>query len=163
MHSNIQLSIRTVFDQRLVSVQSLFYTGWPVATLQPSHLPGLPCANIGGSGFHCFSDIPLSVCSNLTWPRQDPGEPLDWEELFPHNIWASSLLSKSAPLHPHGGLPLSTTAGSLICPARLSEEAEPVGGRECRRCGVQRETARGATCPTALPHHQPPPCSAPGP
>ena len=54
-----------VFDQRSVSVCAR-----QVHKLQhrnPHIYQSCACA----SGFHCFSDIPLSVCSNLTWPSPD--------------------------------------------------------------------------------------------
>ena len=102
--------------------------------LQPSHLPTV--------AFHRFSDIPLSVCSNLTWPWQNSTRSVP-SQYFP--------ASPQKMLH---CIPTAVVWHSVPLVPSVPPETPGVT--------VSREKLRA--CPTA---HQPTssslPCSAPGP
>ena len=74
-----------------------------------------------------------------------------------HNSLDLNLLSKSAPPHPHHDSGLALCAVGSLCPARVSGVCS-----NSRRCGVRRETARGA--PLLCSHSSPcPTISLPAP
>ena len=102
--------------------------------LQPSHLPIV--------AFHRFSGIPLSVCSNLTWPWQNSTRSVP-SQYFP--------ASPQKMLH---CIPTAVVWHSVPLVPSVPPETPGVT--------VSREKLRA--CPTA---HQPTssslPCSAPGP
>ena len=145
-----------VFDQRFVSVCAS-----QVHKLQhrnPHIYQSCACA----SGFHCFSDIPLSVCSNLTWPSPDKTQvsPFLPEKKCPRLTIVSTSTSSQKVRH---RIPTTTVAWHSVplvhcVPPECRESVATPG------VAVSGEKLRGALhsvpllCPTiSLP------CSAPGP
>ena len=119
----------------------------------------LPYANICAPGFHCFSDIPCLFVPTSPGSDNTQVSPFSHHlrRIVPSQYLPQPPLKKCATASPQ------QWPGTLCHWFTVSRQSVRQGGGGSRRCGVRRETARGATCPTALPHHQPPPCSAPGP
>ena len=117
------------------------------------------------SGFHCFSDIPLSVCSNLTWPSPDKTQvsPFLPEKKCPRLTIVSTSTSSQKVRH---RIPTTTVAWHSVplvhCVPPECQESVATPG-----VAVSGEKLRGAlhSCaPTPLP--APPSASllpAPGP
>ena len=137
----------------------MFYPGSEVAASQPSHLACCPTPTFVPQVFIAFLTflclfVPTSPGSDNT---QVSPFSHHLRRIVPSQYLPQPPLKKCATASPQ------QWPGTLCHWFTVSRQSVRQGGGGSRRCGVRRETARGATCPTALPHHQPPPCSAPGP